>query len=76
MFQSQSQASPAVAPPVSVYRGLPGVFDEMCDASGAVREHWRYLLGTWDSLGPEEIAGRARELRRLLQENGVTYNPL
>ncbi|MDF1553367.1 MAG: circularly permuted type 2 ATP-grasp protein [Deferrisomatales bacterium] len=48
----------------------------MCDASGAVREYWRYLLGTWDSLGPEEIAGRARELRRLLQENGVTYNPL
>lgn len=76
MSPLQAGLSPTPPPWICAYRGLPGVYDEMCEETGEVREHWRYLLDVWDALGPAETAARDRELRRLLQENGVTYNPL
>jgi uncharacterized circularly permuted ATP-grasp superfamily protein/uncharacterized alpha-E superfamily protein len=64
------------AAPVSLasgYRPPGGVRDEMQAAPGQPREHWRYLLRALDRLGPDEVDRRARELRRHIRDNGVTY---
>ena len=50
-------------------------YDELLDASGAVRPHWQSLIP--DALGDDPRAGVRRALdltRRLVVENGVTYN--
>jgi len=56
------------------YAARPGVFDEMVAPDGTVRPHWRDLLSRLQALGPEEIDRRAERGRRLIRENGVTYN--
>lgn len=58
----------------SSYRPDTASFDEMCNASGAIRPHWRYLVQSLEELGVAELERRNDELQRLLQENGVTYN--
>ena len=50
-------------------------YDELLDASGAVRPHWRQLIDSVTEHDPRGTARRAVELtRRLIVENGVTYN--
>ena len=56
------------------YRPLSGVYDEMCTAGGELRPHWEYLIRSFEALGGVELARRWHEARRLLNENGVTYN--
>jgi uncharacterized circularly permuted ATP-grasp superfamily protein/uncharacterized alpha-E superfamily protein len=56
------------------YQPLSGVYDEMCAASGELRPHWEYLIRACEALGAEELGRRWLEARRLLHENGVTYN--
>ena len=55
------------------YRPPQGVFDELSDAGG-VRSHWAHVARTLDHLGPLELTARANEARRLLADDGVTYN--
>ncbi|MBB4313841.1 circularly permuted type 2 ATP-grasp protein [Roseospira marina] len=56
------------------YTPRPGVFDEMMAPDGTVRPHWRDLMAQLDALGPREMALRADRSRRLIRDNGVTYN--
>lgn len=65
--QPRRTSTPAVA-------GLDGYYDEARDRAGAVRQHWRELLGALDSFGPEETERRWQQGRNLIRENGVTYN--
>lgn len=58
---------------VAGYRPLPGVVDEMMDASGAVRPHWRPLLSQFAALGAEEIGRRFAAADRYLHDSGVFY---
>ena len=49
--------------------------DELLDRSGEVRPHWRVLIEAITGHDPRGTARRALELtRRLIVENGVTYN--
>src|SRR5258706_13912532 len=48
-------------------------FDEL-SAGGRLRESWRKFVQGLDDLGPQGLAQRAEQARRLLRENGVTYN--
>ena len=48
--------------------------DEMLDAQGCTREHWRELVRLLDELGPTELEKRWATARRLIHENGVSYN--
>ena len=49
--------------------------DEMWDvAAGGVRHSWQTYINAIGALGPEILERRHREIRRLLRENGVTYN--
>ena len=54
--------------------GSTGRFDEMFAAEGGVRPHWTYAMGAFGTLGGTELRRRSVEIRRILRENGVTYN--
>jgi uncharacterized circularly permuted ATP-grasp superfamily protein/uncharacterized alpha-E superfamily protein len=51
-----------------------GVYDESCSAPGAPRPHWAGVMESLDALGRDGLLARAAEARRLLRDNGVTYN--
>lgn len=51
-----------------------GVYDEMRATDGRVHPHWSYLFESLQTMGGTELEGRREEARRLLRENGVTYN--
>ena len=55
------------------YRPPPGAYDEMLDAEGRVRDHWRPLLSLLAALGPDEIQRRFAAADRYLRESGVFY---
>lgn len=59
---------------VDDYQPLPGSYDEMRSAAGKVRPHWQHLLDALRTLGPAVLEERRREARRLIRDNGVTYN--
>ncbi|MTW21545.1 circularly permuted type 2 ATP-grasp protein [Allochromatium palmeri] len=60
---------------VDAYLPLPDCYDEMRTPEGEVRPHWQYLLDALRTLGPAGIEERWGESRRLIRDNGVTYNP-
>ena len=39
-----------------------------------MRPHWDYLIRSFEKLGAQELLRRQLDARRLLRENGVTYN--
>ncbi len=49
-------------------------YDELLDADGAVRPHWRRLIAGLGADGAAPIRRGAELARRLIVENGVTYN--
>ena len=66
-----------VAPPgplLGAYAPLDGAYDELVARDGRVRDHWTALAATFDRLGPEELARRAHDTVRSLEQDGVTYN--
>jgi uncharacterized circularly permuted ATP-grasp superfamily protein/uncharacterized alpha-E superfamily protein len=52
----------------------PGRYDELLDATGAVRAHWRPLIDRLAADGSEGVRRGVELARRLIIENGVTYN--
>jgi uncharacterized circularly permuted ATP-grasp superfamily protein/uncharacterized alpha-E superfamily protein len=48
--------------------------DELVDSKKIPRAHWKDFLNVLNQLGQEEYLNRHDELKRLLRENGVTYN--
>ena len=78
MSSSQTQQSPSlpasVASPGASYRPQPGVFDEMMDASGAVRPHWAAFCRWLRNASASDLADRSSSLHQLLRDHGVTYN--
>lgn len=73
---SQQPASGVTLPAsfVSGYRPVAGAFDEIMDDSRALRSHWHLFVTLLDDLGPEELTRRWQHARRIIHENGVTYN--
>lgn len=71
-------------PPTSSPRRLPGLagryapydrrLDEFVEPDGALRPHWHALVAMLDDLGPTEIAQRWDRARRLIRDNGITFN--
>jgi uncharacterized circularly permuted ATP-grasp superfamily protein/uncharacterized alpha-E superfamily protein len=49
-------------------------YDEMLDASGAPRPHWRPLLAKLRDSSPAQMRQRQEFVRSQVLENGVTYN--
>ncbi len=50
-----------------------GSYDELCAAPHQPRPHWQYVMRALDALGRHALLSREQEVRRLLHEDGVTY---
>jgi uncharacterized circularly permuted ATP-grasp superfamily protein/uncharacterized alpha-E superfamily protein len=59
---------------VDAYVSDAGRYDELLDGSGAVRAHWQPLIDRLASDGAEGVRRGVELTRRLIVENGVTYN--
>jgi uncharacterized circularly permuted ATP-grasp superfamily protein/uncharacterized alpha-E superfamily protein len=65
---------PGQPDPFPGYRPVPAAYDELSGADGQPRPHWQRivdLLGSWQ---PAELADRWEQARKLIRDNGVTYN--
>lgn len=72
---AEAEPRPLAAASLTAGYALDGVgYDEMCSAPGVLRPHWAAIMRAFDEMGGAELESRNDELRRLLQENGVTYN--
>src|ERR1700722_3056370 len=49
-------------------------YDELLDSSGDVRAHWRPLIDALSNEGADAVRHGVELARRLIVENGVTYN--
>jgi len=56
------------------YRFPTDAYDEVFAAPGVLRPHWERVVQMLDSLGVEELTRRWEQARRLIHDNGVTYN--
>ncbi len=56
------------------YVPLKGSWDELLDDTGAVRGEWAFMSQALTEIGVPELLRRQQEARRLLEQDGVTYN--
>lgn len=61
-------------PQASGYKPPSDSFDEMLTPQGSLRPVWSDYLSMFDALGPRAIRSRWESVRRLIRENGVTFN--
>ncbi|MGE0719636.1 MAG: circularly permuted type 2 ATP-grasp protein, partial [Alphaproteobacteria bacterium] len=65
----------ALAPsPAASYPAPAGRHDELKAADGGVRAHWSPLLAELARIDAAELARRQQAARRMIRDNGVTYN--
>ena len=57
-----------------LYHPNPGYYDEMLASDGTVRPHWQPLIEPLEQMGMAGFARRWQEGRRIIHENGTTYN--
>ena len=57
-----------------LYQPNPGYYDEMLAPDGTVRPSWRHLTDPLEEMGEAGFARRWQEGRRVIHENGTTYN--
>lgn len=72
--QSQSQSQSQVEAVAGTYQPLPGTYDEMVDAEGVAREHWRPLDTLLRESTQQQLHSLKLETQRRLKEQGVYYN--
>ncbi len=58
----------------SLYQPSHQFYDEMVSAGGGIRPAWAQFVPSLDELGADGLTQRTEQARRLLRENGVTYN--
>jgi uncharacterized circularly permuted ATP-grasp superfamily protein/uncharacterized alpha-E superfamily protein len=81
MSSAMSVALPSSEPPpprashlLADYRPPAGGVDEMLDAAGQVRSPWRGMVESLGEIDHATLAARWEQARRVIRENGVTYN--
>jgi uncharacterized circularly permuted ATP-grasp superfamily protein/uncharacterized alpha-E superfamily protein len=62
------------ASPLALYSGSAQRFDELLGSNGEVREHWRGFVAHMKASGVDGVRRGIELARRLVVENGVTYN--
>jgi len=72
--QSQTLADSATTAWRQCYHPATGVYDELFSAPGVIRPHWQTFVSRLDLLGTRELSRRWEQGRRLIHDNGVTYN--
>src|ERR1700680_2606399 len=57
-----------------LYPGSAQRYDELLERDGSIRAHWRALIEHLSSGGADTVRRCVDMTRRLIIENGVTYN--
>ncbi len=57
-----------------VYPHRTDLFDEVYDAQGEVRPSWQYVMESLSGLGVQALRDRCAKARRILRDDGATYN--
>ena len=70
----QAESSLSTSSLFENYRKSPVAYDEIVAADGSIRPHWQKFATALDQLGAAELGRRWEQGRRLIHENGVTYN--
>jgi uncharacterized circularly permuted ATP-grasp superfamily protein/uncharacterized alpha-E superfamily protein len=73
-MKRDSTATEGLLDPAWAYDSNPGFYDEVLGVEKRVRPHWSELTGSLAALGHAGLARRWQEGRRLIHDNGVTYN--
>lgn len=74
MPPAQAHPSPdAAARLLAGYRPLPGVADELLDASGQVRPVWRSFIDYLGRMSPQEVSRRVEQGDQYLRDAGVFF---
>jgi uncharacterized circularly permuted ATP-grasp superfamily protein/uncharacterized alpha-E superfamily protein len=58
----------------AAYAARVTTHDELADGQGGIRPHWRDFAARFDALGRGELGHRWEEARRLIHDNGVSFN--
>lgn len=56
------------------YKCHGDLLDDACTADGSVKPEWEYMLGSLRDLGPEALYEREEKARRILRDDGATFN--
>ncbi|WP_235015198.1 hypothetical protein [Oceanicoccus sp. KOV_DT_Chl] len=56
------------------YNAISGSLDDTQAADGSVKTEWGYLLNSLKDLGPSVLSEREQKARRILRDDGATYN--
>lgn len=59
---------------LKTYQAQARRYDEVLDCEGAIRPHWQSLVERIAAAGPDAARHSVELARRLIAENGVTYN--
>jgi uncharacterized circularly permuted ATP-grasp superfamily protein/uncharacterized alpha-E superfamily protein len=60
--------------PSWLYQPNPGFYDEMLAPDATLRPHWKRVIEPLEEVGESGFGMRWQEGRRLIHENGTTYN--
>jgi uncharacterized circularly permuted ATP-grasp superfamily protein len=56
------------------YESMEGLLDDVRAEDGSIKPQWSYLLSTLRDIGPEVMREREQKARRILRDDGATYN--
>ncbi len=73
-MKRDSPSTEALLDPAWAYESSPGFYDEVLGEGKRLRPHWNELAESLAALGHPGLARRWQEGRRLIHDNGVTYN--
>lgn len=59
---------------LTYHRPPNGVPDQVYLEDGTIKPEWNYLLDSLKDLGPKALSERQEKARRILRDDGVTYN--
>lgn len=76
LSQNQSQGMSAAPSRPLEYSKPMGLLDDVHAADGSVKPQWAYLLNSLRDLGPQVLQEREQKARRILRDDGATYNIL
>ncbi|HSG64595.1 MAG TPA: circularly permuted type 2 ATP-grasp protein, partial [Gammaproteobacteria bacterium] len=68
-----SEASSSLSELLGAYRALPGIYDALVDANGAVRPGWTATLAALAGMSEQDRGKLNEAAQRILRENGVTF---
>lgn len=73
-LQGQTQGQKQENTGLKYNRPPEGIPDQVYSSDGTIKPEWNYLLNSLDDLGAKALTERQDKAKRILRDDGVTYN--